>query len=227
MVRFILVEQLKYEFVSQNQFNCKLPKIRTGIDSFFDLIDDIIMTSVHSISTFSTLPDVILNHVCSYLEGEELCRLSLCSIKLRDITLREELWQKLCKFYGLTQQSVTRTRGQKPWKSVFLANLCVECRRSSRKGFVTINTNVRQPELSVLCATCVEVISPLSVAERVKVGLPRLKCRDERVWYDLLKIVPYQRPKVRGKSSKNKGKKSTADELGVFYNDGLVKKLIR
>lgn len=188
--------------------------------------------SVHRISAFSTLPDPLLNHVCTYLEGEELCRLALCSVKLRDITSNQELWQNLCKFYGLTQQSLTRTRGLKSWKSVYLANLCVECRRSSRKGLVTLNTGSNTAsygirELTVLCATCIEAISPLSFSERNKEGLPKLKCRDRFLWFRLISTsVPYQKPKT-GKAKKSNGKRSTADELGVFYNDGLVKKLIK
>lgn len=43
---------------------------------------------------------------------------------LSSVLSREEVWEALCAARGFKQLSATRTRGRRPWKEVFVSNIC-------------------------------------------------------------------------------------------------------
>ena len=92
--------------------------------------------------------------VLAYLDGRDLAvATGLCSA-LRSIAHADQLWFALCEHHGFKQRCATRTRGVKPWRTVFELHLCVEC-LSPGRVVIDVNAHSRLgPQLHALCDAC-------------------------------------------------------------------------
>ena len=90
----------------------------------------------------------------AYLDGRDLAvATGLCSA-LRTMAHTDELWFALCEHHGFKQRCATRTRGMKPWRTVFELHLCVEC-LSPGRVVIDVNAHSRLgPQLYALCDAC-------------------------------------------------------------------------
>jgi hypothetical protein len=130
----------------------------------------------------SDLPDEILVQILSCVEdGKVLAAVQASCKALRAVLSQEEVWETLCDNRGFKQLSATRTRGHRPWKEVFVSNLCVECRCSNARGIVKIDlaggshnkTMIGSSDLVPLCVDCVRSVQAHSrFSDRQKFCLP-------------------------------------------------------
>ena len=112
----------------------------------------------------------------------------------------------LCERFGFKSlTSVTRTRGRKSFKTIYISNLCVECRMAgSGTGTVVIDTNggsftrmygrsSAAGSLVCICADCFAVVAKTSTwSVRSKFCLHNAKRRlPYHTWHSLLNKIPY------------------------------------
>uniref|UniRef100_A0A6V3JMK1 F-box domain-containing protein n=1 Tax=Lotharella globosa TaxID=91324 RepID=A0A6V3JMK1_9EUKA len=73
------------------------------------------------------LVDNVLANICWYLTGAEVKNFVMVCKDVNQAFRKEMVWQLLCMKHNFKHQSRTRTRGRKPWKTVYQRHLCVEC----------------------------------------------------------------------------------------------------
>lgn len=186
---------------------------------------------------FSQLPDFILRIIASFCDAGSLAHASAsCSI-FHAIFSDEDNWKRLCEYYGFQQQSVTKTRGRKPWKEVYLSTRCVECNQVGTRGVVRMDINggnltryhgVDSPSSSLipLCAPCFTVVHTMYSAERSKSALPTVKKKSRFVWQQLCNLIPV---KMKKSSKIKRSRQTRADEefYGADANNSLIRKIVR
>jgi hypothetical protein len=154
-------------------------------------------------SVFSTF--ALLDKVASYLGPNDVASSAAVNRTFRDVFSRDVLWENLCTTYGFKSlSSTTRTRGKRPFKSIFLSALCIECRSAEgSRGSVVIDTNggsqtrmggVDGPgnSLIALCIECFRSVQQHSKhGDRLRHALPRSKQRlPYHVWTTVLGKIP-------------------------------------
>eukprot|EP00281_Chroomonas_sp_CCMP1168_P005592 CAMPEP_0206269682 /NCGR_PEP_ID=MMETSP0047_2-20121206/32439_1 /ASSEMBLY_ACC=CAM_ASM_000192 /TAXON_ID=195065 /ORGANISM="Chroomonas mesostigmatica_cf, Strain CCMP1168" /LENGTH=167 /DNA_ID=CAMNT_0053698221 /DNA_START=22 /DNA_END=521 /DNA_ORIENTATION=+ len=72
------------------------------------------------------LNDELLAHAARFLPAKCTALAAMTCRKGREVFGSDAVWMRLCENLGYAQKSAT-TRGKKPWREVYKANLCVEC----------------------------------------------------------------------------------------------------
>uniref|UniRef100_A0A7S1MUQ7 F-box domain-containing protein n=1 Tax=Hemiselmis andersenii TaxID=464988 RepID=A0A7S1MUQ7_HEMAN len=120
------------------------------------------------------LSDEMLRKIALHLPVKHIVLLSATSRQHKQVLDADDVWKRVCEEAGFKQRSATRTRGSKPWKEVYKANLCIEC---SGEGRVNININLQgggtPTSLVTLCEKCFRKVSKLTFSERTRHVLPR------------------------------------------------------
>jgi hypothetical protein len=139
------------------------------------------------VMSLAQLPHEVLSGALSLALSEEpraVARLSLVSRQLYESLICDEVWKPICERFGFQQLSRTRTRGQRPWREVYVAHLCVEC---TQEGHLAVRTEAGQVRLTSgqvlsssdsvwLCSRCFGAVRRLRThGDRRAQGLPRVR----------------------------------------------------
>ena len=189
---------------------------------------------------FSHLPESLLQVIASFCDATSLAQVSACSKLLHDIFSDENNWKNLCDRFGFPQHSVTKTRGWKPWKQIYLSKRCFECNMIGSKGTIVLDTNggnitryrgVDSPSSSLvpLCASCFHSVHTSSAVDRCKFELPNAKKKSRFIWQQLCNLIPMQTRKGVKVKLTTPQTRSRQDEeyFGADENNGLIRKLSR
>lgn len=188
----------------------------------------------------------LLECIARYFSAEDIARACLVNKTFRQVCRHDTLWQQLCDIYGFKSlTSVTKTRGVKSYKSIYIAALCIECRSvDGNKGNVVIDTNggnrtrmggVDGPTNSLvsLCSDCfASVQAHGKVNDRMRFALQRCKRRlSFHVWATLLNKIPFKdicsrKRRARSQPEVSSGSKKRGDRFeDPGHNDYLLKLL--
>lgn len=124
--------------------------------------------------------DWFLRFLASFCPPEALARLSQCSKLFNTIFSNDKLYEDLCIAYGFKQISMTKTRGKKAWKQVFLSSLCLECKSYLKiiifdicGGQHTRAYGCEMPSSSFipLCYQCYKTVHEIPINQRFKSNL--------------------------------------------------------
>lgn len=188
---------------------------------------------------FPHLPDSLLQLIASFCDARSLAQASACNKFLHRIFSDDENWKSLCDSYGFPQYSVTKTRGWKPWKQIYLSKRCYECSCIGSKGTIVLDTNggnitryrgVDSPSSSLipLCATCFNSAHTFTSAERSKFVLPNSKKKSRYIWQQLCNLIPIPlRRGVKVTRTFHDSSRSHEEYFGADENNGLIQKIIR
>lgn len=103
----------------------------------------------------------------------------------------DAVWRDVCSRLGYAQKSATRTRGAKPWRTVYTANLCVEC---VHEGKIVLNLSGGSTETSQfvsLCSPCFGTVAKRPMHLRTHDLLPRVKSKHGALFqFKLYNLVP-------------------------------------
>mgnify|MGYP006178759795 CR=1 FL=1 len=199
-------------------------------------------------TVFGTLG--LLEKVAEYCSAEDISSHCGVSRRFREAFGRDCLWQELCTTYGFRSlTSVTKTRGRKSFKSIYIDALCIECRSAEGSaGSIVIDTNggsssrmggIDGPKSSLvcLCAQCFQTVQECGQwSDRIRFSLQNAKKRlTYHVWSTVLNKIPYKntdkKRKVAGGTSAvagtgvSRGKKSSERYEDPESNNYLLKLL--
>lgn len=179
-------------------------------------------------TVFATLG--LLEKVAEYCSAEDISSHCGVSRRFREVFSRDCLWQELCNTYGFRSlTSVTKTRGRKSFKSIYIGALCIECRSAEGSaGSIVIDTNggsssrmggIDGPKSSLvcLCAQCFQAVQECGQwSDRIRFSLQNAKKRlTYHVWSTVLNKIPY-----KSADKKRKAANSVATVAGVGAGRG-------
>ena len=193
----------------------------------------------------------LLNKIAEYCNGKDISYACCVNSQFNKVFSHDELWQQLCNRYGFKSlTSITKTRGKRSYKSIYLSSLCIECRKVSLKGNVIIDTNggnttrmnrIDKPNYSLIsiCIDCFNFIQQYhNYNDRCKYSLQNSKKRlDFFVWSSVLNKIPYINSNKNDKKRINSSSDSTThhtttsssnsknDYDNPNHNNYLIKKL--
>jgi len=194
--------------------------------------------SLTKIDAFSQLPESLLQLIASYCDATSLAQASACNKLFHDIFSDENHWNHLCEHFGFHQHSVTRTRGWKPWKQVYLSKRCYECNMIGLKGTIVLDTNggnitryhgIDSPSSSLipLCASCFNSVHTSTAVDRCKFELPNSKKKSRFIWQQLCSLIPVQSRKKGSKVRHTRSGRVEEFYHGADENNSLIRKLNR
>mmetsp|Transcript_38312 Transcript_38312/g.73687 ORF Transcript_38312/g.73687 Transcript_38312/m.73687 type:complete len:122 (+) Transcript_38312:68-433(+) len=112
------------------------------------------------------LVDNVLANICWYLTGAEVKNFVMVCKDVNQAFRKEMVWQLLCMKHNFKHQSRTRTRGRKPWKTVYQRHLCVEC---TAPGHIMIDMNggyaLSESQPFPLCNGCFDSVEGMTLRE--------------------------------------------------------------
>ena len=127
-------------------------------------------------AALGALPPDVLAEVVSFLPPTAIARLSMTTRGLHGALSVDAVWKPVCERFGFQHQSKTRTRGQKPWREVYIAHLCVECRREGSLAISAPHIFGGASDSVWLCRPCFGAVQGLKThTQRMQQGLPRIK----------------------------------------------------
>ena len=157
--------------------------------------------------------DWFYKFLSEFCAPETVARLTCCSKKFHDIFSNDEIYEKLCLSLGFKQLSMTRTRGKKLWKQVFLSSLCIECKSYYKIIVLDINggqqtrgygTEKPSSSLIPLCYNCYKSVHDIPMEQRHKqkncLVRTRLQLHSYR-FSALLSTIPNTKTKKRKKKT--------------------------
>jgi len=178
---------------------------------------------------FSTLG--LLEKIAEYGTAEDISNHCAVSRRFREVFLNDRLWGRLCDTYGFKSLTpVTKTRGKKSFKTIYISALCIECRNAEGSaGSVVIDTNggsstrmggIDGPTSSLvcLCAQCFQDVQDCGQwNDRTRFALQRAKKRlTYHVWSTLLNKIPYKNSEP---GKKRKGRSAVQTLTSKKIND--------
>lgn len=181
---------------------------------------------------FSTLG--LLEKVAEYASAEDISNHSCVSRHFSHVFRQDRLWEQLCIKYGFKSlSSVTRTRGKKSFKNIYLAALCIECRCADDSyGSIVIDTNggsrtrmggIDGPTNSLVCI-CVKCFQAVQNCgqwnDRTRFALQRAKKRlSYHTWSTLLNKIPMKPGEGSGKKRKGSSSGTLSKKASERYED--------
>jgi len=150
----------------------------------------------------------ILQHFAAFLTAKELSRVSQVSRVLRAVLGREAVWAALNEKYEFRSENKTRTRNNKPARTVYLESICAECHEPGEDGRFVFNlpgcsgSFRKQRPLCYDCCASVKAFDSVSERKSKKV-LPRLQARGEAEWIQLLDVIPTSKDLKKTKKLKD------------------------
>ena len=176
----------------------------------------------------------LLQSIAAFFTAEDIAHASLVNRNFHHACNSDSLWQRLCDAYGFRSlTSVTKTRGRKSYKSIYISALCIECRCADRsKGNVVVDTNggnrtrmggVDGPTHSLvsLCSECFDDVQQHGkLSERMRFALQRSKNRlSYHVWSTLLNKIPFKESCTSGGRKRVAGANTEASTRRKKHND--------
>lgn len=103
----------------------------------------------------------------------------------------DTVWREICSKLGYKQASATRTRGAKPWRTVYVANLCAEC---VREGNIVLNLSggsIETSQFVSLCSSCFGKVHRKPMQHRTADLLARVKAKHGTLFqFKLYNLIP-------------------------------------
>ena len=201
--------------------------------------------------------DINITDICysflQYLDVISLQRSSAVSKHWRNLVMSTDadkrIWKFRCEERGFKNTGMTKTRGKRLWRDIYLSNMCINCYdtryiedRESNVGVVVVDIDggfllksSYQQHIPIgafgsriaLCSLCVQSVTDVSnFSDRKKLCLQRLKHRRQGafdiVWNKLLDKIPLRLTTARAKDMFE----GDGHPSGAYANDFLLRHVV-